>query len=575
MRTGFKRAAAGLAAMCLTLLALSIPTEAGLKRGTYEFSGEVVGYYAGWAAYQGFTPDQIPAEELTQVNYAFAQIDPDSGTIMLEDQTQDKKNLAALRKLRTRNPQLKLLISVGGWSDSKYFSDVASTKARRETFAASCAAFAAEYGLDGVDLDWEYPVSGGAPGTIHRPTDKQNFMLLLRELRTQLDRQGRRDGKTYSLTIAGAAGAWYLNQIEAMQVADIVDHIFLMGYDLHGTWDTYADLNAPLYTPSAASPQSKTSISACVQSYLNKGIPAEKIVLGMPLYGYAYQGVSSKNNGLYSAYTAGRSVSYKIIKKSYLSQSAYRQLRHEEAQVPYLYGKNTFVSYDDVTSITAKAELARSLGLGGIGFWELSQDDGGELVSAAGQVMRSTWENPFRDVKPGVWYEDAVQYVYENGLMQGTAGNVFSPAAASNRGMIAAILYRLEESPKVGTPPFTDVPSDAYCADAAAWAAKKEIVQGYEDGTFRPNTPVTRQQLAAMLFRYAVSVDAAGNGRANLTGYRDGHLVESYAREAMEWAVDAGLFQGRTDGRLDPGGYATRAELAVILHRFCESAGKK
>ena len=294
VRTGFKRAAAGLAAMCLTLLALSIPTEAGLKRGTYEFSGEVVGYYAGWAAYQGFTPDQIPAEELTQVNYAFAQIDPDSGTIMLEDQTQDKKNLAALRKLRTRNPQLKLLISVGGWSDSKYFSDVASTKARRETFAASCAAFAAEYGLDGVDLDWEYPVSGGAPGTIHRPTDKQNFTLLLRELRTQLDRQGRRDGKTYSLTIAGAAGAWYLNQIEAMQVADIVDHIFLMGYDLHGTWDTYADLNARLYTPSAASPQSKTSISACVQSYLNKGIPAEKIVLGMPLYGYALTECSRK-----------------------------------------------------------------------------------------------------------------------------------------------------------------------------------------------------------------------------------------------------------------------------------------
>ena len=199
MRTIFKRAAAGLAAMCLTLLALSIPTEAGRERGTYDFNGEVVGYYAGWSAYQGFTPDQIPAEELTQINYAFAQIDPDSGTILLENTAQDKKNLAALRKLRTRNPQLKLLISVGGWSDSKYFSDVASTKARRETFAASCAAFVSEHGLDGVDLDWEYPVSGGAPGTIHRPADKENFTLLLQELRTQLDRQGRRDGKTYSL----------------------------------------------------------------------------------------------------------------------------------------------------------------------------------------------------------------------------------------------------------------------------------------------------------------------------------------------------------------------------------------
>lgn len=110
-------------------------------------------------------------------------------------------------------------------------------------------------------------------------------------------------------------------------MADIVDHIFLMGYDLHGTWDTYADLNAPLHTPSAASPQSKTSISSCVQSYLNKGIPAEKIVLGMPLYGYAYQGVSSKNNGLYSTYTSARSVSYKTIKNSYLNQSTYRQLQ--------------------------------------------------------------------------------------------------------------------------------------------------------------------------------------------------------------------------------------------------------
>lgn len=104
MRTIFKRAAAGLAAMCLTLLALSIPTEAGRERGTYDFNGEVVGYYVGWSAYQGFTPDQIPAEELTQINYAFAQIDPDSGTILLEDTAQDKKNLAALRKLRTGIP---------------------------------------------------------------------------------------------------------------------------------------------------------------------------------------------------------------------------------------------------------------------------------------------------------------------------------------------------------------------------------------------------------------------------------------------------------------------------------------
>lgn len=150
-----------------------------------------MGYYAGWAAYQGFTPDQIPAEHLTQINYAFAQIDPDTLTIALENPAHDQKNLAALRKLRQQNQHLKLLISVGGWSDSQYFSDAAATAARRESFAASCVDFVVEQGLDGVDLDWEYPVSGGTAGTIHRRRTKQNFTLLLQELREQMDRQGR------------------------------------------------------------------------------------------------------------------------------------------------------------------------------------------------------------------------------------------------------------------------------------------------------------------------------------------------------------------------------------------------
>ena len=243
MRNFIRRTAAALAVLCMAALLLGTPTEA--EERTYSAGGEAVGYYAGWAAYQGFTPDQIPAEHLTQINYAFAQIDPGTLTLALENPTHDKKNLAALRQLRKKHPHLKLLISVGGWSDSQYFSDAAATAARRESFAASCVDFVVEQGLDGVDLDWEYPVSGGAAGTIHRPADKQNFTLLLQELREQLDRQGRRDGKDYALTIAGAAGNWYLNQIEAVKVAAIVDHIFVMGYDLHGTWDTYADFNAP------------------------------------------------------------------------------------------------------------------------------------------------------------------------------------------------------------------------------------------------------------------------------------------------------------------------------------------
>lgn len=566
MRNFIRRTAAALAVLCMAALLLGTPTEAGER--TYSAGGEAVGYYAGWAAYQGFTPDQIPAEHLTQINYAFAQIDPGTLTLALENPTHDKKNLAALRQLRKKHPHLKLLISVGGWSDSQYFSDAAATAARRESFAASCVDFVVEQGLDGVDLDWEYPVSGGAAGTIHRPADKQNFTLLLQELREQLDRQGRRDGKDYALTIAGAAGNWYLNQIEAVKVAAIVDHIFVMGYDLHGTWDTYADFNAPLYTPSGASPQSRSSISDCVQAYLKKGIPAEKIVLGMPLYGYAYQGVKAQNNGLYSTYTSAKSVSYKTLKKSYLDNTAYRQLRHEEAQVPWLYGNRAFVSYDDAASLAAKAQLARSLGLGGVGFWEISQDDGGELIAAASGAFRSTWDNPFRDVAPGAWYEEAVQYVYEAGLMQGTTGSTFSPDRTSNRGMIAAILYRLEGSPRAGTPPFTDVAADSYCTDAVAWAEQQGIVRGFDDGTFRPEGRITRQQLAAILFRYTEYRGADTADRADLSRFSDSAAVADYAREALAWAVSAGLIQGRSDGTLDPSGSATRAQTAVILQRL-------
>lgn len=570
MRNIRRTIAAGLAALCL---ALTASTGGAARTDTYRPEGVSVGYYAGWAAYRGFTPDLLPAEHLTHINYAFARIGPDTLTLELEDPAHDKKNLSALRQLRREHPHLKLLISVGGWSDSQYFSDAAATAARREKFAASCVEFIAEQGLDGVDLDWEYPVSGGAAGTVHRPEDRENLTKLLQELRTRLDRQGRRDGKTYSLTMAGAAGSWYLKQIEPARAADLVDHIFLMGYDFHGTWEKYADFNAPLYAPSGASPQSRSSVARSVEAYLEAGVPAEKLVLGMPLYGYAYEGVSSKGNGLYSTYTSAKSVSYRAVKERYLASAAYRQLRHGEAKVPYLYGKSTFVSYDDADSLAAKAALARDLGLGGIGFWELSQDDGGELTAAASAAFRGG-KTPFADVPAGAWYEDAVAYVHGAGLMRGTSGTAFSPYRTATRGQIAAILHRLEGEPEAGAPPFADVGAGSYCAEAVAWAAENGIVSGYGDGTFRPNAPVTRQQLAAILFRYMDFRGEDTSPRAEIDGRPDGALVSGYAREAMAWAVSAGLIAGRADGTLDPCGSATRAQTAVILRRLCALTGE-
>lgn len=126
---------------------------------------------------------------------------------------------------------------------SNYFSDAAATQSNREVFAQSCVDFILEHGLDGVDLDWEYPVSGGLAGNGNRPEDKQNFTLLLTAIRQKLDAQEQKDGRRYSLTIAGAGSSAYLNKIEPVKVAALVDHIFIMAYDIHGPWDDYADFN--------------------------------------------------------------------------------------------------------------------------------------------------------------------------------------------------------------------------------------------------------------------------------------------------------------------------------------------
>lgn len=551
MRTFARLLAAVLAGLLLAAPASPV---------TYAAAGDnpvVVGYYAGWAAYRGYTPDRVPAGLLTHLNYAFAAIDPARGVLALSDPAQDRENLAGLRALREQHPSLKLLISVGGWDDSTYFSDVASTAARREVFAQSCLDFILEHGLDGVDLDWEYPVSGGTAGVIHRPQDRRNFTLLLQAIRAKLDGQSRRDGKRYLLTIAGGAGEDYLRCIEPTAVAQLVDLIFLMAYDLHGPWDRYADFNAPLYAPSGFSPQYSASVSDSLRAWLNAGVPAGQLVLGMPLYGYCYQGAV----GLYSSYISAVSVPYDTVVSQYLSNAMPQ--RHSDAQVPYLSGGGFFLTYDDEASIAAKAELAAAYDLAGVGFWELSQDSGAALVRSACRAF-----DGLRDVPAGEWYTDAVYAVTRSGWMEPLESGRFYPYVIADRGTIAAALHQMAGAPSAGAPPFPDVDPTATHAAAVAWAATAGVVRGYDDGRFAADDPVTREQLAVLMYRFAQSLGRATQGRASLSAYRDASAVSGYAQEAMSWAVAAGLLQGRGGGLLAPGGITTRAELAVILTRF-------
>ena len=180
---------------------------------------------------------------------------------------------------------------------------------------------------------------------------------------------------------------------------------------------------------------------------------------------------------------------------------------------------------------------------------------------------------PFTDVKTGDWFYEAVQYVYDKGMMTGVSADRFAPASTTTRGMIVTILYRLENEPAVsGELPFTDVEAGAWYADAVAWAAANDIVNGTSATTFAPNSPITREQMATMLYRFAQykGMDAV-TLQEHLTGYPDGDQVSDYAIPAMNWAVGQGLIAGMENGTLVPQGSATRAQVATILMRFCEN----
>lgn len=179
----------------------------------------------------------------------------------------------------------------------------------------------------------------------------------------------------------------------------------------------------------------------------------------------------------------------------------------------------------------------------------------------------------FNDVSANDWFASAVDYVTGKGMMNGTADNTFSPKANTTRGMVVTVLYRLENQPSTSVASFTDVASGAYYANAVAWANANGIVSGYGSGKFGPNDKVTREQLAAILYRYAQykKYDVSVGEDTNILSYDDAQSISSYAIPAIQWACGAGVVTGKSGSKLDPKGNATRAEVAAMLMRFCEN----
>ena len=346
----------------------------------------LAGYFAGWSVSRGYSVAKIPAGQLNDVIYAFADIST-SGECSTNNDAQDKANFKALQQLKQQHPQLKTQISVGGASHSTLFSDVAATTGTRSHFAASCVQFMKQYGFDGIDIDWELPVRGGQPGTHHSPSDKKNFTSLLAALRSQLDAQGASDHTHYLLTVAGPAGASEYANIELNLIYPYLDWISVMAYSFATEATTTTNFKSPLY-PSSTDPAPPSrrltyNVDAAVKAYLAAGVPASKLVMGTAFYGLGWQVATDANHGLYQADTGVSQgtwakdgvYGYQDLETNYFP--TYTRSFHSEAQVPWLYNPATqiFITYEDPQSLGIKADYVRNNRLGGMMVWELSFDD--------------------------------------------------------------------------------------------------------------------------------------------------------------------------------------------------------
>ena len=368
----------------------------------------------------------MPLEKITHVNYAFANIGVDN-RIAIGDpyaaieklypgDTWDQPYAGTYNQLnnvlRAQYPHIKTLISVGGWTWSGRFSDVALTSESRSVFAESCVDFIRAYNFDGVDIDWEYPVGGGLPSNTYRPEDGVNYTLLLQELRSQLEVAGQEDGREYLLTIASPAGYDKIVHLELSALGEVLDFINVMTYDFRGAWDLSATTHhSPLYAnfadPGNDQIVEKYNVQWTVEEMLQEGVPPEKLVLGVPFYSRSWGGVADPegNGGLYQPGTSvppgtwddgssgatGVNDFFEI--ESMLANGGYTRYWDPIAKAPYAYHPTAhgghFISYEDSESLGLKLDFVLEHGLGGVMFWEITADRNQTLIDQIQAAMQN------------------------------------------------------------------------------------------------------------------------------------------------------------------------------------------
>lgn len=328
--------------------------------------------YAGDSSLPDMTDDA--AMKLTHLNVAFGHVRQD------EIRIDHLKRLNELERLKSVNPELKILLSVGGWSAGG-FSEAASTQEGRRRMALSAVQALENHPFDGIDLDWEYPCYAEA-GIGASPDDKVNFTLLLKEMREALDQKATADGRPYMLTIAAGADQYYIDGTEMDKVQSYLDYVQLMTYDMRGGFQTLTGHHTNLFTPTGD--LFRISVDASVRLFEKAGVPREKLVIGAAFYSRMWKDVPNHNNGLYQMTygSGGYGPDFTKLMEEYIEKNGFVRYWDDEAKAPYLFDGSTFITYDDEESLHHKCQYVNNNKLGGIMFWEYRCDASQRLLNA-------------------------------------------------------------------------------------------------------------------------------------------------------------------------------------------------
>lgn len=351
----------------LSLLFVSCKTEKEMEQTPSK--KVIIGYVPGFRGV--LDAENIEADKLTHINYAF--VDVKDSLAWLTNMETDTVNFRRLNSLKEVNPDLKILISIGGWSWSENFSDAVLTESSREKFAKSSVGIIADYKLDGVDIDWEYPGLKGQDN-VFRPEDKENFTLMFQAIRRELDALSEKTGQTYLLTTAVPSFPRFFEVTEMGEAAKYLDYVNIMTYDFYVSGEIAGHHSNLFHSEDY---EKEMSAAKAYDDYTNLGVPAEKLVMGIPFYGRSWIMKSGENNGINRAVSSvERGGGYSFIKDSMMVKPGFVRYWDENAKMPYLFNAETnqLVTYDDEESIRHKCEFVKEKNMAGVMFWQYASD---------------------------------------------------------------------------------------------------------------------------------------------------------------------------------------------------------